>query len=133
MFTKGQVEVLKTNENVSNCSEKSITFTASFKSEAVRQYLEADLGSREIFERSGFDLEILGKARPKACLTRWRKSFRVKGARRLTETRGLHSSGRRPEPKDATPTDKIKRLEAEVEYLKAENSFLAKLRAKRAE
>ncbi len=50
----------------------------------------------------------------------------------LAETRGKGSSGR-PRTKNLSDTDKIKRLETQVAYLKAENDFLAKLRAKRAE
>jgi hypothetical protein len=48
------------------------------------------------------------------------------------ETRGK-GGGRPKKIKDTNDTDKIKRLEAEVAYLKAENDFLIKLRAKRAE
>jgi hypothetical protein len=49
------------------------------------------------------------------------------------ETRGGHNGGGRFKTKGLTETEKIKKLEAEVAYLKAENDFLAKLRAKRAE
>lgn len=53
----------------------------------------------------------------------------------LTETRGRATGSRRGRPKVRGVTDgeKIERLEATVAYLRAENDFLAKLRAKRRE
>lgn len=47
------------------------------------------------------------------------------------ENRGR--GGGRPKTKWLTDVDKIKWLEAENAYLKAENNFLAKLQAKKAE
>ena len=49
----------------------------------------------------------------------------------MVENRGKGRGGGRPKTKGITPEDRIKRLEAENAYLKAENDFLAKLRAKR--
>jgi hypothetical protein len=46
--------------------------------------------------------------------------------------RGRGRGGGRPRVK-GTDADKIKWLEAKVAYLKAENDFLVKLRAKRSE
>ena len=53
--------------------------------------------------------------------------------RGLSEARGRHTKNNKPKTKDLSSTEKIKWLEAEVAYLKAENDFLAKLRAKRKE
>ena len=62
----------------------------------------------------------------------WNKIFRLKGGAKLkVETRGR--GGGRPKTKHLGGEEKIKYLEAQVAYLKAENDFLAKLRAKRAE
>jgi len=133
MFTREQIEELRTNKNVASCSEKSITFTKAFKTEAINLYQEKGLGSAEIFRKAGFDIEVIGKARPKECLRRWNKSFRRKGTDGLSEARGKNGFGQRVKVQDLTDEDKIKRLEVEVAYLKAENDFLAKLRAKRAE
>lgn len=70
---------------------------------------------------------------PAESLRRWNNVYRTKGIEKLSvENRG-RDGGRPPKIKDATEKDKIKRLEAEVAYLKAENDFLAKLRAKRRE
>lgn len=118
IFTNEQVEQIQRNSNVSACSHKSITYSEDFKLKALAQYKEG-LTSREIFTLAGFDVEMIGKKTPKGCLRRWRRSTGKRGGR--PKTRGV------------TEEDKIKRLEAQVAYLKAENSFLAHLRAKRAE
>jgi transposase-like protein len=133
MFVKEQIEELLKNENVARCSEKAISYNQNFKIRAVKQYNEYGMSPREIFRQAGFNLEVTGKERADDCLLRWRRSFRKKGAEGLSEVRGKNGRGGRLKTKDATDADKIKRLEAEVAYLKAENDFLAKLRAKRRE
>ena len=130
IFTKEQVEQLASSKNVSGCGERSITYGKDFKIKAVKLYKQG-LTSSEIFRQAGFDLNAIGRNRPKRCLRRWNKIRRAKGENRLTETRGR--TGRPKKIKDLSDADKIKRLEAEIAYLKAENDFLAKLRAKRAE
>lgn len=131
IFTSEQIDQIAKNENVSRCSERSITYSKDFKMKSVKLYQEG-LTSTEIFRQAGFDLNLLGRDQPKSCLKRWNKSFRTKGESGLKETRG--SAGGRPKkPRDKSDADKIKRLEIENAYLKAENDFLARLRAKRAE
>jgi len=131
IFTEEQIKELSTNKNVVRCSERSITYSKSFKISVVKLY-EQGLTSTEIFRQASFDLRVIGKKQPTRCLRRWNKSFRKRGAEGLSETRGRNSSGR-PKTKDLLEADKIKRLETEVAYLKEENDFLAKLRAKKAE
>lgn len=130
IFTKEQIEGLKRNPNVINCSEKSILYNKDFKIEAVKQYKEGII-SREIFKIAGFDLRIIGKDTPKECLKRWNKIYFEKGIARLEKDfRGIN--GGRKKIIEIKEKDRIKRLEAEVAYLKAENDFLIKLRARRA-
>lgn len=131
IFTKEQIKYLLENHNVEKCSERSITFSKGFKIDAVKLY-EQGLTSTEIFRQARFNLDVIGRDKPKDCLRRWNKIVRRKGTKGLSEVRGKKSSGR-PKTKNLTTADKIQRLEAEVAYLKAENDFLAKLRAKRAE
>ena len=132
ILTKKQMEELLKNANVSYCSDRSITYTKDFKLLAVKLY-EQGLTSSEIFRNAGFDLDIIGRHQPKHCLSRWLELFRTKGTSGLSDQRGKTGRGGRPKTKGVTEGDKIKRLEAQVAYLKAENDFLAKLRAKRAE
>ena len=131
-FTKEQIDEMLKNGNVSYCSERSITYTKDFKLLAIKLY-EQGLTSSEIFRQAGFNLDVVGRHQPKECLSRWLELFRAKGGDGLSDYRGKNGRGGRPKTKGVTDTDRIQRLEAEVAYLKLENDFLAKLRAKRAE
>ena len=131
-FNREQINDLLENSNVAKCSEKSITYAKDFKVWVISQYDEEGKTAAEIFKEAGFDLRVIGKDTPKNCLGSWRQVFKQKGEDGLLiETRGR--GGGRPKTRGLTQADKIKRLEIEVAYLKAENDFLAKLRAKRAE
>ncbi|WAC06773.1 MAG: hypothetical protein OS130_10995 [Thermodesulfobacteriota bacterium] len=130
-FTRDQIEDLLKNENVLQCSEKTITYSTDFKIRAVGEHQKQYLTPKEIFRKAGFDLEVLGEERPRKCLEQWSRAYRLKGIEGLADNRG--KLGGRPKVKGLTDKDKIKRLEAKVAYLQAENDFLAKLRAKRAE
>ena len=128
-YTKEQRKSLLKNKNVAECGKGVIVYTENFKIEAVRQYHKEYLMPQEIFTNAGFDLDIIGRKKPKSCLERWNKIYEEKGLKGFTQSTG--SGGRPKKVKDKTNKDKIKRLELEIKYLKAENDFLAKLRAKR--
>ena len=132
MFTSGQIKKLLKNENVAKCSTKSITYSKKFKLGAIKLYGQG-LTSSEIFRQSGFDFSVISRDQPKECLRRWNNIFRKKGLEGLSEVRGQNSIKIKSKTKDLNDADKIKRLEIEIAYLKAENDFLAKLRAKRKE
>mgnify|MGYP001562645194 FL=1 len=129
IFLEEEIREISGNKNVSRCSKRSITWKKEFKERAVRLNGEGTT-PQEIFRQAGFNLAAIGRETPKGCLKRWNKVFRKKGADGFVESRGRHG-GRKPKPKDLTDADKIKRLEAENAYLKAENAFLARLRAAR--
>jgi hypothetical protein len=130
IFTKEQIRVLSENTNITSCSERYIEYRKEFKLSAIKQYYEYNLTPGDIFRLAGFDIGLIGKDIPQKCLERWRKIFKLKGESGLS----VNAKGRKKKiPKDNTDGDKIKRLEAEVAYLKAENDFLVELRAKRAE
>lgn len=131
IFSGEQIKELLKNDNIAKCSEKSITYANGFKAKAVKQYHEEGLTSGEIFKQAGFDPCLIGKGEAKECLKRWNRVYRAKGLEGLTDSRGTAKGSGRPKTKNLTETEKIKRLEAEVAYLKSENDFLAKLRAGR--
>lgn len=134
IFTKEQREQLLKNENVTQCSETSISYSKEFKVKAVTLYHEQGLSPSEIFTHAGFDLHVIGKKKPKGRMEYWNKVYRLKGVEGLKkENRGRGTGGGRPKTKNVTDADTIQRLEATVAYLKAENDFLARLRAKRRE
>lgn len=131
IFTREQIQQLLNNENVVRVG-KTIVYSKDFKIKAVKLYNEQGLTSSEIFRQAGFDLNIVGKEKPHDCLKSWNKIYKLKGEDGLRlETRGR--GGGRPKTKHLEGEEKIRYLEAQVAYLKAENDFLAKLRAKRAE
>jgi transposase len=132
ILTKEQIVELLNNSNIVKCSEKSITFSKEFKINAVKRYYEEGIPSSRIFIDAGFNLSVIGKKTPKRRLSDWKEIYKIKGENGLLiETRGRGRGGGRPKTKGITPEDRIKRLEAENAYLKAENDFLAKLWAKR--
>ena len=129
-FTEAQIKELLANPNVSRCSNKSITYSKEFKLLAIKKYYEEGYNTRMIFEEAGLDQRLVGLEASKTCLVRWRRVYKIKGAQGLVvENRGKHRQGGRPKTKGVTDNDKIKRMEIEIAYLKAENDFLVKLRA----
>ncbi len=128
IFTSEQIAKLRKNVNVTTCSERSITWSQQFKLQAVRLYQQG-MAAREIFRQAGFELSVIGRNKPKDCLKCWNKIYRTKGEFGLSQER-RGATGRPKKILDASAADKIKRLEAEVAYLKKENHFLTKLRKK---
>ncbi len=130
IFTPEEISGLLKNKYVARCSEKSITYHKDFKVIAIRYY-ESGLPATEIFKQAGFNLDVIGRKIPKSCLRRWLKVAKTKGIQDLSvETRG-RSGGGRPKTRFADDKEKLKYLEVQVAYLKAENAFLARLRKKR--
>lgn len=128
-FTREQINELLENPNVETCSEKSISYSKEFKIKAVNKYQEG-LPANQIFKEAGFNLDVIGRKIPRWCLKSWRDVFKEKGIEKLsTETRGNHGGGR-PKQNWQNEKEKIKYLETQIAYLKAENDFLAKLRKK---
>jgi len=127
IYTEEEQAALAANKHVRRCSDRSITYTEAFKRWAVQQYNEGH-SSREIFEQGEFDLRVIGPDAPKHCLKSWRHIVEKKGVKGLAESRGKAG---RPKTSNLSDKEKIEYLEAKVAYLKAENDFLAKLRAKR--
>lgn len=128
IFSKEQIEILLQNPNVERCSEKSISYHKDFKVLSIKEYHEG-LPPNEIFRQAKFDIDMIGRKTPKRCLQGWRRIFKDKGIQKLSvETRG--KGGGRPKTNWLNEKEKIKYLETENAYLKAENDFLAKLRKK---
>ncbi len=122
---------MRKNPCVVKVTERSVTYTFDFKKRALELHNQG-VSSKEIWHRAGFDMQTWVKDYTKDCLKRWKKIANKNGFEGLTRHQGEGSIGR-PKAKGVTDQDRIKRLELQVKYLKAENDFLAKLRAKRAE
>ena len=131
IFSDKQIKTLLENPNVESCSKKSIGYSKSFKIAAVRDW-QTGIPPQEIFIRAGFDVNVIGSEKPKDCLLRWRRILEKKGEEGLKiDGRGQSKSGGRPKKNWNNDKERIEYLETEIAYLKAENSFLVKLRKKR--
>jgi transposase-like protein len=132
MFTQKQIDELLKNKNVNKCGFKSITYNKEFKTKAIRSYFEEGLSPNMIFKKAGFDLNVIGKEKPKNCLKRWRKIHKEKGEEGLLkENRG--GPGRKRKLVFESKDEEIKYLKTKVKYLDTENDFLAELRGLKRE
>jgi hypothetical protein len=128
IFSNGQLIQLRSNPCVFSCTENSINYTFEFKKRALELHADG-VNAKEIWLRSGFDVAIWRRGYFNDTLKDWRRIVKVKGVDGLLKPGGIQFD-RGP---NQTNADKVKRLELQVKYLRAENGFLAKLRAKRAE
>lgn len=121
-FTKEQIDQLNLNPNVKRVSDKSITYTDEFKRAFIEAYLQGEI-PRVIFEKAGFDIEVIGVKRYEQSAGRWIRAYRKDGITGLRDTRA-DNAGRptdKPLSKDQIITqqqDKIRLLEEQVELLK---------------
>ncbi len=131
IFSKEQVVELKQNPCVFECRERSIHYTYEFKKRALELYADG-VKPEEIWRQAGFDTAIWKKRYCEHTLKDWRRMVKKRGLESLTKASGVQADGgykRARSPEE----DRVRRLELQVRYLEAENDFLAKLRAKRAE
>ncbi len=127
-FSSEQIVELKRNPCVFNCTHNSVNYTYEFKQRAIALHKEG-VGARDIWKRSGFNVDLWKKEYFKGTLRDWKRVVEKHGIEGLLKPGGIQFD-RGP---NNTDKDKLKRLELQVKYLEAENDFLAKLRAKRAE
>jgi transposase len=134
-FTEEQrVELIKNNNVLKFCGSY-IAYTPEFKARAMSQYFNEGMSPKQIFTQAGFDLNVIGRKKSKSRMLQWRKIYTAKGVAGFTpEHKGRpKGSGKKIILEGLTDGEKIKRLQLEIRYLKKENDFLVRLRAKRAE
>ena len=127
-FSSEEIAQLNKNPCVFNCTSNSVNYTYEFKKRALELHTNG-VYAREIWKRSGFDVSKWRKSYFRETLSDWKKIVKKHGMEGLIRPGGIQFD-RGP---TNTDTDKIKRLEKRVRQLEAENCFLDKLRAKRAE
>ena len=130
-YSSEQIAQLQKNPCVWHVSERTISYTYDFKKHALDLYAQG-IKPDEIWKQAGFDIHTWKKDYCRYTLKDWRRLVRKGGLESLTKPSGVQADGgyrkaRSPE------ADRVRRLELQVQYLEAENAFLAKLRAKRAE
>ena len=117
------IEKLNKSPFVVRCYGRTVKYTFEFKMKVLELHSQG-VTSKEIWKRLGFDISKWRKGYAKDCIVEWKK---------LVKKRGFGGLQARSDKYESSETNKIRCLELEVRYLKAENDFLAKLRAKRAE
>ena len=139
LYTKSQIDAIVKNKNVAKFFNTYIEYTPEFKVRAVTQYLEKGMTTKEIFTKAGFDLMVFNQIKRKYLLYGWTRKYKAQGVDGLLHNgRGKIKVNRSTKPRlringAMTDKEKIQRLTLEIEYLKKENSFLARLRAMQAE
>jgi transposase len=124
-FTEKEIKQLSTNPYVKTVSTKGITYTDEFKRIFIAEK-EKGKFSRQIFDESGFDTDIIGITRIHAASKRWSAAYKKNGVIGLNDTRKVRSG--RPRERELSFEEKNARLEAQINLLKAENELLKKIR-----
>lgn len=122
IFSDNEVKNLIKNKYVKNVTNKAITYTDEFKEKLVFETENYKKFPRQVFEECGFNIEIIGKARIEKAAYRWRKQFKELG--QLKDTRKGKSG--RPLERELSDAEKLKRAEAKIHLLEAENELLKK-------
>jgi|SRR4051794_33619776 transposase len=123
-FTEKEIKALSTNPYIKSVSSKGITYTDEFKRLFIAEYGKGKL-PRQIFEESGFNIDIIGLRRIRSSTSRWQAAYQERGIDGLQDTRKGHSG--RPNERELSLEEKYARLEAQNNLLKAENELLKKI------
>lgn len=130
-FSNEEVVELRKHPCVFSCTSKSINYTYEFKKHALEEY-EKGTRPKDIWRQAGFNTSKWKKDYFRLTIRDWKRIVRRGDISSLNTQGGVqHDDGMTTLLK--SEKDKIKRLELQIRYLQAENAFLAKLRAKRAE
>ena len=121
-FSKEDIKVLESNENVRRVSEQSVSFTEEF---TRKFYNERINGKRpeDIFRENGIDPEMLGQSRIKSYDFHTRRNAEREYG--FIDIRKLNH--RRPKKKPESDADRITQLEHELAYTRQEVEFLKKI------
>ena len=122
IFTDNEIKKLSKNKYVKNVSNKSITYTDEFKEKVVFETENYKKLPRQVFEECNFDVNVIGIKRIENAAYRWRKQYKYQGE--LKDTRKTNTG--RPLKRKLSDAEKLKRAEAKIKLLEAENELLKK-------
>ena len=114
-YNKKQIEELKNNSNVKNCTSKHIVFSKEFKLQAIK--LAEEISAKEIFKQFWFPEYIINSDIPSNSLARWK---------RLSKKWIVEETKWRPKKEKNLNFNKMS-LEEQNEYLRTENLYLKEL------
>lgn len=134
IFSKEEIAEYKRHPCVFHVSERSIHYTYEFKKRALELHAEG-VSAPEIWKGAGFNPNRWKKNYTYSTIKDWKRIVEKRGIEAFANLGGIQYDRGRSNRKELIhiESDKLKRLELQVKYLQAENAFLAKLRAKRAE
>ena len=130
-FSNEELVKLRRHQCVFSCTSKSVNYTYEFKKRALEEH-EKGVSAKDIWRQAGFDTSKWKDHYFRLTIRDWKRIVHRGSLFSLNNEGGVqHDDGVTAVLK--SEKDKIKRLELQVRYLRAENDFLIKLRAKRAE
>ena len=116
-YNNEQIEELKNNINVKNCTAKHIVFTKKFKEKAIklaRNYTYP----RDIFEQCGFPKYIVLSIIPQNSIARWKRNIKIKW---------IIEKSKWQKKKEYLDTSKMNKDEY-IEYLEAQLAIVEELK-----
>ena len=122
LFTDAQVKKLSKNKWIKNITNKGITYTDEFKYKLVKECENYKKFPQEVFRECGIDPEIVGERRYANAADRWKRQLKKTGE--IKDSR--KDSNGRPRLHDLSDKEKLKRAEAKIKLLEAENELLKK-------
>lgn len=126
-FSPEEVVSLRNNAYTLKATEKTITFTLKFK-EAMLDGLQQGKSPETIMRELGYDPAVFGESRVKGI------AYHI--TKEAESPEGLHEGRRTPrktravteeEVASSAPSHTLRRLQAEVSYLRQEVEFLKKI------
>ena len=122
LFTDVQVKKLSKNKWIKNITNKGITYTNEFKYKLVKECENYKKFPQDVFRECGINPEIVGKKRIDCSAYRWRKQINSTGE--IIDTRTTKSGN--TIKRELSDKEKLKRAEAKIKLLEAENELLKK-------
>ena len=122
LFTDAQVKKLSKNRWIKKINNKTITFTNEFKYKLVKECEDYKKFPQDVFRECGIDPEIVGVKRYEQAAYRWRKQLKSIGE--IKDSRKDNKD--RPVGYELSDKEKLKRAEAKIKLLEAENELLKK-------
>lgn len=120
-FTPEQQEILRNNQYTARVTSDTLSLTKEFKEIFYREYITGAI-PRDILQKYGYPIEILGKVRIWGISHCIKKEYERDGA-----FSDLHSKNTNKTTPPSTSEDKIRLLEQQVSYLTQEVEFLKKI------
>ena len=120
-FTPEQQEILRSNQYTARVTPDTLSLTKEFKELFYREYLAGAI-PREILQKYGYPVEILGKKRIWGIAHCIKKEYEHNHSFSDIRTNSFGKTA-----VSCTPEEKIRLLEHQVSYLTQEVEFLKKI------